>query len=72
MSLLKRINTSSFLLGSLVLLALFQLIAGALFLKALNSDNKNFETAATLSTKYTAVTNAWFALNAAGLIITAS
>jgi methyl-accepting chemotaxis protein-1 (serine sensor receptor) len=65
MSVFNRIKTSSFLLCSIVAFGALQLIAGALFLSSLSDNKDSFETASSANDKVMALTNAWYALNAA-------
>lgn len=65
MSVFNRIKTSSFLLCSIVAFGLLQLIAGVLFLSSLSDNKDSFQTASSANDKVMALTNAWYALNAA-------
>ncbi|RRZ89307.1 methyl-accepting chemotaxis protein [Erwinia sp. 198] len=65
MSVFSRIKTSSFLLSTIVAFGTLQLVAGILFLSALHHNKESFETASKASDRVTALTNAWYELNAA-------
>ncbi|WP_338563516.1 methyl-accepting chemotaxis protein [Erwinia sp. E_sp_B04_7] len=65
MSVFNRIKTSSFLLCSIVAFGLLQLVAGVLFLSSLSDNKDSFQTASSANDKVMALTNAWYALNAA-------
>ena len=64
MSVFSRIKTSTFLLLSIILFGLLQLISGGLLLHSLSNDKDNFSSASASSDKVDALTNAWYALNA--------
>ncbi|MGE9550249.1 methyl-accepting chemotaxis protein [Erwinia amylovora] len=65
MSVFNRIKTSSFLLCSIILFGLLQLVAGGLFLSSLSDNRESFQTASSANDQITELTNAWYALNAA-------
>lgn len=65
MSVFSRIKTSTFLLLSIILFGLLQLFSGGLFLHSLSNDKDNFISASASSDKVDALTNSWYALNAA-------
>lgn len=65
MSVFTRIKTSSFLLSTIIAFGALQLVAGILFLNALGHNKDSFESASTASDQVTALTNAWYELNAA-------
>ena len=64
MSFFSRIKTSTFLICCIALFGLLQLVSGGLFLNSLSNDKENFLTASAANDKVTALTNAWYALNA--------
>lgn len=64
MSFFSRIKTSTFLICCIALFGLLQLVSGGLFLNSLSNDKENFVTASAANDKVTALTNAWYALNA--------
>ncbi|MGD8162747.1 methyl-accepting chemotaxis protein [Pantoea sp. FN0307] len=64
MSFFSRIKTSTFLICCIALFGLLQFASGGLFLNSLSNDKENFLTATTANDKVTALTNAWYALNA--------
>ncbi|GLR09330.1 methyl-accepting chemotaxis protein II [Mixta theicola] len=64
MSFFSRIKTSTFLICCIALFGLLQLVSGGLFLNSLSNDKENFFTASAANDKVTALTNAWYALNA--------
>ena len=65
MSVFTRIKTSSFLLYSIIAFGVLQFIAGVLFLSSLSHNKESFATASSASDQVTALTNAWYELNAA-------
>uniref|UniRef100_UPI00289A56EF Tar ligand binding domain-containing protein n=1 Tax=Erwinia citreus TaxID=558 RepID=UPI00289A56EF len=65
MSVFSRIKTSSFLLSTIIAFGVLQLVAGMLFLNALNHNKESFEAASMASDRVTSLTNAWYELNAA-------
>nr|WP_312241112.1 methyl-accepting chemotaxis protein [Pantoea sp.] len=64
MSVFSRIKTSTFLLLSIILFGVLQLVSGGLFLHSLSNDRDNFSSASASSDKVDALTNSWYALNA--------
>lgn len=64
MSFFSRIKTSTFLICCIALFGLLQFASGGLFLNSLSNDKENFLTATMANDKVTALTNAWYALNA--------
>ncbi|WP_275555543.1 methyl-accepting chemotaxis protein [Mixta sp. Marseille-Q2659] len=64
MSFFSRIKTSTFLICCIALFGLLQFISSGLFLNSLSNDKENFFTASAANDKVTALTNAWYALNA--------
>jgi methyl-accepting chemotaxis protein-1 (serine sensor receptor) len=64
MSFFSRIKTSTFLICCIALFGLLQFFSSGLFLNSLSNDKENFFTASTANDKVTALTNAWYALNA--------